>query len=435
MGKRLSRTIDAEAITIYHGHDNYRGHDNSRGRDNAVPDYHSNPYASNKGFDEIVANLFRDHGWDVLEQPRERDARPDFILSGHGKKLVVELKRASEGRRDRVIPLLSQAALEAAHQARKIPGHPVPVAIVGANRISDLVAEEAKEFMRERAPEVAIGVVDLEGFRLFAGHGLESLSSERRLQSNIGPSKGHARAPDLFSDLNQWMLKVLLAPRIPEEYLSAPRGRYKGPSQLAEAARVSVMSAFRFVAEFSKEGFLESGSGSLRLVRLRELMNRWAAVSQRRIAEVPMRWVLDRGKKAFWSSLRSYDRMASGNPDDPLLSPKLRLCLGLFEAAEALDIGFVHGVKPYLYFEGVHADVLRMLGLSENANEQETDLYVRIPPNRESVFRGVVRRDGVPVSDILQVWLDVGQHPSRGKEQADLIWRKILSPQFEASKP
>jgi hypothetical protein len=39
------------------------------------------------------------------------------------------------------------------------------------------------------------------------------------------------------------------------------------------------------------------------------------------------------------------------------------------------------------------------------------------------------------VSDILQVWLDVGQHPSRGKEQADVIWKRILSPAFESSQP
>jgi hypothetical protein len=37
----------------------------------------------------------------------------------------------------------------------------------------------------------------------------------------------------------------------------------------------------------------------------------------------------------------------------------------------------------------------------------------------------------VPSSDILQVWLDVSQHPSRGKEQADLIWRRVLAPAFE----
>jgi hypothetical protein len=66
---------------------------------------------------------------------------------------------------------------------------------------------------------------------------------------------------------------------------------------------------------------------------------------------------------------------------------------------------------------------------------KEADLFVRIPGNRESVFRGAVRKDSVPVSDILQVWLDVGQHPARGKEQADLIWRRILSSAFESSEP
>jgi len=126
------------------------------------------------------------------------------------------------------------------------------------NRISDSVADEAIQFRRERAPEVAIGALDLEGLRLFAGHGLESLNSPRRPLSDLPPSK--IRAPQLFSDLNQWMLKALLAPRIPEPYLSAPRGRYQGPSQLSEAAGVSMMSAFRFAEEFSKEGFVEAMS-------------------------------------------------------------------------------------------------------------------------------------------------------------------------------
>jgi hypothetical protein len=96
---------------------------------------------------------------------------------------------------------------------------------------------------------------------------------------------------------------------------------------------------------------------------------------------------------------------------------------------------FVHGVKPYLYLERLNVEMLRELGLSGNAEEKEADLFVRIPGNRESVFRGVVRKDGVPVSDILQIWLDVSQHPSRGKEQGDLIWREILSPAFELHKP
>lgn len=382
----------------------------------------------------LLADAFRERGWRVSAEPRgSEDARPDFVASAHGKKLIIEFKRASEGRKDRVIPLLSQAALDAIYQSRRIPGHPIPVAIVAANRISDAVAAEALEFMRERAPEVAVGLLDLEGFRSFAGHGLELLNSPRRSGSNVRAPK--ARPPQLFSDLNQWMLKVLLAPRIPEEYLSAPRGQYHGPSQLAEAAGVSVMSAFRFVEEFSKEGFLDSGRGPLRLVRLRELMSRWAAASQRRILEIPMRWVLHRGKKALANALRSYDRMEQPNFGDQRWMRRPRLCLGLFEAAEELSVGFVHGVKPSLYLERLNVEVLKELGLSGDAEELEADVRVRIPGNRECIFRSVVRKDGVPVSDILQVWLDVDQHPSRGKEQADLIWKRILSPALEFSEP
>ena len=386
----------------------------------------------------VVAELFREKGWKVLNQPQEENVAPDLIASRQGKKMIVEVKRASEGRRDRVIPLLSQAALEAAYYSRSLVDHPLPVAVVGANHIPESLAEEAKQFVRERAPDVAVGLVDLEGFRLFAGHGLESLNSERR-PANLGSSKLRARPPQLFSDLNQWMLKVLLAPRIPELYLSAPRGSYQGASQLAEAAGVSVMSAFRFVEEFSKEGFLESGSGSLRVVRSRELLKRWIAASQRRVLEIPMRWVLHKGKEALASALRSYESSNSVPFAEAkksavrLPSPRPRLCLGLFEAAEELGVGFVHGVKPYLYIERMKEDVLKDLGLSGNSSEDQADLYIRVPGNRESVFRGAVRKDGVPVSDILQVWLDVGQHPSRGREQADFIRRRILSSVFESN--
>lgn len=401
-----------------------------------MPSHSSNPAKRNEvQLQRLVADLFQEHGWNVSDGHSRQDPGIDLLVSGHGKSLVLEIKRAAEGRKDRVIPILSQAALSAAYRSRMIPGHPIPVAIVGANRIPSAVAEEAMEFVRKRAPEVAVGLLDWEGFRSFAGHGLESLNSPKHARNDWRASK--QRPPQLFSDLNQWMLKVLLAPRIPEEYLSAPRGQYQGPSQLAEAAGVSVMSAFRFVEELSRESFLDSSLGWLRLVRLKELMNRWAAASQRRVLEIPMRWVLHRGKKALASAIHSYELQggAGAGLDGPLSVPRPRLCVGLFEAAEELGVGFVHGVKPYLYVERLNAEVLKELGLSENVPEESADVRIRIPGNRESVFRGVVRKGGIPVSDILQVWLDVGQHPSRGKEQADLIWRKIFSPALESSEP
>ena len=63
------------------------------------------------------------------------------------------------------------------------------------------------------------------------------------------------------------MLKVLLAPLVPEGLLRAPRERYRNASQLAEGAGVSVMSAFRFVRQLRQEGFLGSHEEVLRLVR------------------------------------------------------------------------------------------------------------------------------------------------------------------------
>src|SRR5258708_16737571 len=114
--------------------------------------------------------------------------------------------------------------------------------------------------------------------------------------------------------------------------------------------------------------------------------------------------------------------------DGQISSPRPRICLALFEAAEALGIGFVRGAKPYIYVERLNGDVLKDLGLSENAEEQDADIYVRLPGNREGVFRGVVEKSGLPVSDIIQVWLEVGTHPPRGKQPAVLIGRQVLAP-------
>jgi hypothetical protein len=281
--------------------------------------------------------------------------------------------------------------------------------------------------------------MDSEGFRSFSGFDLEFLDSERRVGSSVPSRKLRAQAPQLFSDLNQWMLKVLLAPAIPESFLSAPRSHCEGASQLAAAAGVSVMSAFRFIEQFSKEGFLEQRSGRLRIVRAKELVNRWLGAGQKRSLEVPMRFILQRGKGALENALRSYVSASEIAPNQrrkskrELPSKHPRACLGLFAAAEQLGVGFVHGVEPHVYVERMNQELLSFLGLSSRGADSRADVCVRVPASRESVFRGIVLKDGVPSSDIVQIWLDVSGHPSRGKEQADLIYRRILAPAFEGN--
>ncbi len=395
----------------------------------------SDPHDKQAELKRLVVDVFREGGWKILERSRVEKEGPDLIAEHAGKKYIVEIKRSPEGRRDRVIPLVAQAILQVRNLVHLVPGNPIGVAIVVGNYIPELVAEEVKQFARGHAPDIAVGVLDAQGFRSFEGHGLERFNSAQPRGRNLHLSSRGPISPQLFSDLNQWMLKVLLAPSIPESYLSAPRGRYHGASQLAHAAGVSVMSAFRLIEQLSKEGFLDQEHGGLRLVRKRDLMDRWSAANQKSVPEIAVRSILRKGKDALRDALRSYVLAEEKLPSKSRKSNKEefsarrpRACLGLFAAAEVLGIGFVHGVQPYLYIERAEQNALESLGLSPNGVEQHADVYLRIPRNRESVFRGVVLNEGVPACDILQVWLDVAQHPSRGREQADLIWRKILAP-------
>ena len=83
------------------------------------------------------------------------------------------------------------------------------------------------------------------------------------------------------------MLKLLLAPLLPEDLLHAPRREYRNASELAVAAKVSVMSAFRFVRQLRQEGFLDRNDEPLRLVRRKELLRRWQAAHLRGARAAP----------------------------------------------------------------------------------------------------------------------------------------------------
>jgi hypothetical protein len=368
-------------------------------------------------FERLLAGIFRRAGWCVVRQPKPLSGgmRPDFLVDAGDKKYVVELKSSAEGRRDRLFPLISQAILEAQAAARQFGGPVVPVAVAAAARVADSVAEQVKDFARLYAPGVGVGVIDLEGMRSFSGYGLEALNAERVASGEVSWPRQQVSLPNLFSDLNQWMLKILLAANIPEPLLSVPRGRYPNATQLAQAAGVSVMSAFRLVRQLSEQGFVEERRGGLLMVRVEELMQRWSSAIQGRAREIPARWVFPGSTDQLSTAVRSYLARVDAKPLGPRNSraarpPRTapRVCVGLFAA-----------------------DALRQLGLSLEDAERRPDVYIRIPKDGEAVFRAVVRRDGVPVSDILQVWLDVSSHPARGKEQAAQIWRRVLAPCLE----
>jgi hypothetical protein len=102
-------------------------------------------------------------------------------------------------------------------------------------------------------------------------------------------------------------------------------------------------------------------------------------------------------------------------------------CLGLFAAAEELHLGHVKGVPPYVYVQRLtEKSITEWKNLIPVGQGDSYNLVVRQAPAPQSIFRGVVRVNDTLVSDVLQVWLDVSNHPSRGAEQAVLIFRRII---------
>ncbi len=401
---------------------------------------HNRPLGRAAEFEHLLAEILRQAGWRVDRQPKVAGSQYDLVAKHAGRKYIIELKVSSEGRKDRAVPLISQAILEVQSAARRFPEATIPVAVIAADHISNSVAEQVKRFAIQNAPNVGIGIIDAGGFRSFVGHGLESLNAERSESQLVDLLAKRPSSANLFSDLNQWMLKILLSEDISESMLSAPRGRYGNASQLAVAAGVSVMSAFRFVRQLSDEGFLED-KGVLRLVRIEELLQRWLAANQRRVREIPVRWIIRGEENQLQVAVRSYlskmearslrQKRAHGGR---LLKAPPRVCLGLFAATDVFGLGFVHGAPPHIYLERLDPDALGQLGLSVEDADRKLDVYVRIPENPEAVFRAAVERNGMPVSDVLQVWLDVSNHPARGKAQADEIRKKVLSGLFKKER-
>jgi len=361
-----------------------------------------------------LAALFERAGWHVRLQPRDVPGA-DLLVRRKGIKYAVEIKSAAEDRTDRLVPLFAQAVLQAARAAGE---KAAPLAVVAAPRISSRAAAQVMAFAERYAPDVAAGVIDFEGLALFRGPHLDEMNAPGR-ELPVAVHQSVRDSGQFFSDLNQWMLKVLFASELPDALLSAPRGQYRNASQLARAANVSVMSAFRFLQQLEREGYLHESAPYLRLVRREDLLSRWQALSARSPREAPMRFLLPGDRQVQIRKM-----LGSG-----------RACLALFAAADALKIGFVSGVPPYVYVQRIQpASLAAWKNLRVCAAGESPDLIVRQAPAPQSVFRGLVRPEGMAACDVLQIWVDVASHPSRGREQADIIRKRILNRVIEGGR-
>jgi hypothetical protein len=362
-----------------------------------------------------VAKLFRQGGWAVEEQASEdADRRADLLVRHGTAAYAVELKVSSEGRADRLVPLWAQAFLEA---KRAAPPGWQPLAIVAAPSVSERVLRQIVDFARRSAPDAAFGIIDRHGLRYFEGEALAALSEQP--ERKPATSRPGARRASLFTDVNQWLLKVLLAPWVPPHLTRAPRGEYRNATELARAGGISIMSSFRLIEALRAEGYLDERKDTLRVVRRRDLLDRWRAwAASQAINEWPAVFVLPSDPRADLRAILSQDKVGA--------------CLALFAAAEALGLGFVRGVPPHVYLPRLtRQSVGHLPGVALAKGRDEAHLLLREVPTNRSVFHSAVETSYGLTTDVLQTWLDVSTHPTRGREQADLIERRVLGPLLE----
>lgn len=353
-----------------------------------------------------------------------------------GRDVLIERKRLSTVRHDDLAGRLAVGVLSLRRHALEQDAI-VPLVVVELPHLSEEAAAVARKFMATHAGDVDWALAADDGdFVIHAprvGGECSKITPRGHKRRSLTPSR---RRPSLFTDLNEWMLKVLLLGDAPKEMWGGPRGPTRTVRELAEKANVSVPHAHRFVRTFEERDHLRVTDEGIALVRKPALMDAWLqAVRQASREAVPVRWLLGEpgsldeifaGSDEGIFAKRIFDETVFASTDSAEAKRPV-VALGGFDACRA------HGV---LHTKSTGAEVHVRASLQEACAAfdlepcDDKDAHLTLLPTRrgEAIFRGVVMHQGgaIPVVDILQAALDVAPHPARGIEQAEHIIHDVL---------
>jgi hypothetical protein len=356
---------------------------------------------------------------DFLKRAGWKQSKGPWANRTHRFNLIEEIAPGSWDRSAQ--PFLAQAILRA--RASSSSGVE-QVAVLKVKRATVLADDRLSQFVAEVAADQSWILCDAEG-RVFP-HVLSAPELARVAAEQPKPTtapKAPLKPQSLFTDLNQWMLKVLLAQFLPAALLNAPRGRQlRNATTLAEQAKVSVPAAARFVRNLEAEGQLDTRFGDLRVARPLELLKQWrdqvGHPARQEVAAIAVRGPLHLDVMAGISA-------ALVRPSDE----RPPIVLGLHSACTELGVGHVVGAVPVVWAPSLDVVALENLGLVA-ATSGKFDVVLRVPRYPESLYRGVVTPRMSPATDIIQCWLDTSHYRIRAEEQADFVWRTVLKPAF-----
>ncbi len=244
---------------------------------------------------------------------------------------------------------------------------------------------------------------------------LSSISSSSLSSSKIKLS---------FSDLEQWLIKVLLLSPldIAHQFWGGPKGYAENAFQLSKLAGVSQMSANLWAQAMESSGYLKRiGRKNMIPLRIEALIEEWIGRYRFRDNRIyPFRSMFRVSNyDAFIGELFEEIRLNSEELGEFGITAHLACKLHEVKHSSAKSI--------HIYCRGDIHNIARILKLVPSEEERKADLFLVEPKYPKSVFGGVLKKKELPVCDILQCYLDLYYLPDRGREQAAIVYENIIS--------
>jgi len=310
---------------------------------------------------------------------------------------------------------LADASLRAQRAAKESNPREIPLPIVATRSLSPNMVQRLDQYAEVHLGDSPWGAFDLAGAWHFVKIP-QAMHPESMHLSIKAPPVSIRQAPppshDPFSDLGQWLSKVVLAQDLKEDLISAPRGLLRNQADLASAANVSLPTVSRWAKELRIMGFLGTSHRGFSIVRRRDFLKRWAS-------SIHGRAYLD-----IWA------RPILGSPNRESLIRKLieaepkAILLGA-EACHQLGIGVVHGAPLQIALPSTTPQDLERVGLQPTSSGEPGAVMVRVPKFPQSLRRGAVHRQQIPIADAIQCAVDAFLDPVRGKEQFEALLRVL----------
>lgn len=359
---------------------------------------------------QAVELLRRFLGKLTITQPRE-EYGADFVAQTPKGNFRVEVKST---RRRAIVDLKGRLATAVLQMQRYLGSDERPFILLHAPRIGGRAVVELDAFMHEHAPDYGWGVWDARGAVHLRVPQLDIRIDQagNETEAQVRETTHNKRA---FTDLNRWLLKIMLLKDAPENmWLQAEQYRkaIESPAELQRVSQVSQAKAYQFARTFRDLGLLRWDRKQFGIIERRKLFELWQEEErQLRAGRYPVRSIFGAGA--------GVEDVFSG------VGAEVKYAVGGFEACRLHGVLHTNRrVAEVHIFQNPNA-IIQRLDL-EYCAEHEAEMYLVEMPYRESIQRGAMQKGDLRVVDILQAALDAGRQARRGREQAEYIVQEVL---------